>query len=70
MFIAIIIPDTRTNRTILGIVVSAMVLSSIFTYVPVLASHISSGFRIIIITVVVAAFAAYFAPVEEEKEEI
>ena len=70
MFIAIIIPDTRTDRTILGIVVSAMVLSSIFTYVPVLASHISSGFRIIIITVVVAAFAAYFAPVQEDKEEI
>ncbi len=69
MFIAIIIPDTRTNRTILGIVVSAMVLSSIFTYVPVLASHISSGFRIIIITVVVAAFAAFISPVQEEKEE-
>lgn len=70
MFIAIIIPDTRTNRTILGIVISAMALSSIFTYVPVLASHISSGFRIIIITIVVAAFAAYFAPVQEDKEEI
>ena len=70
MFIAIIIPDTRTNRTILGIVVSAMALSSVFTYVPVLASHISSGFRIIIITVVVAAFAAYFAPVQEEKEGV
>lgn len=70
MFIAIIIPDTRTNRTILGIVVSAMALSSAFTYVPVLASHISSGFRIIIITVVVAAFAAYFAPVQEDKEEV
>lgn len=70
MFIAIIIPDTRTNRTILWIVVSAMALSSVFTYVPVLASHISSGFRIIIITVVVAAFAAYFAPVQEEKEGV
>ena len=69
MFIAIIIPDTRTNRTILGIVVSAMVLSSVFTYVPMLASHISSGFRIIIITVVVAAFAAFISPVQEEKEE-
>ncbi len=69
MFIAIIIPDTRTNRTILGIVVSAMALSSVFTYVPMLASHISSGFRIIIITVVVAAFAAFISPVQEEKEE-
>ena len=70
MFIAIIIPDTRTNKTILSIVVSAMALSSVFAYVPVLASHISSGFRIIIITVVEAAFAAFFAPVKEEKEEV
>jgi hypothetical protein len=46
------------------------IYGSVFTYVPVLASHISSGFRIIIITVVVAAFAAYFAPVQEEKEEV
>ena len=69
MFIAIIIPDTRTNRTILSIVISAMALSSVFAYVPVLASHISSGFRIIIITVVVAAFAAYFSPVKEEEEK-
>ena len=69
MFIAIIIPDTRTNKTILSIVVSAMALSSVFAYVPVLASHISSGFRIIIITVVVAAFAAYFSPVKEEEEK-
>ena len=69
MFIAIIIPDTRTNKTILSIVISAMALSSVFAYVPVLASHISSGFRIIIITVVVAAFAAYFSPVKEEEEK-
>ncbi len=69
MFIAIIIPDTRTNRAVLCTVVSAMILSSIFTYVPVLAGFISSGFRIIIITIVVAAIAAYFAPVREEEEE-
>ena len=70
MFIAIIIPDTRTNRAVLGTVVSAMGLSCVFTYVPMIAKYISSGFRIIIITVVVAAFAAYFAPVQEDKEEI
>ena len=67
MFIAIIIPDTRTSKAVLGTVVSAMALSSVFTYVPVLASHISSGFRIIIITVVVAAAAAYFAPIKEDE---
>jgi predicted branched-subunit amino acid permease len=66
MFIAIIIPDTRTSKAVLGVVVSAMALSCIFTYVPVLEMHISSGFRIIIITVVVAAAAAFFAPVAED----
>ncbi len=67
MFIAIIIPDTRTSKAVLGTVVSAMALSSVFSYLPVLAQHISSGFRIIIITVAVAAAAAYFAPIKEDE---
>ena len=69
MFIAIIIPDTRTSRAVLGTVVSAMALSCVFTYVPMLAACISSGFRIIIITVVVAAAAAFFAPIEEDEKK-
>lgn len=68
MFIAIIIPDTRQNKTILGVVLSAMLLSTVFTYIPVLASNVSSGFRIIIITIVVAAVAAIVAPKEAEDE--
>ncbi len=67
MFIAIIIPDTRTSKAVMAVVLSAMGLSTIFTYVPVLASVISSGFRIIIITVIVAALAAKFAPISEEE---
>ena len=67
MFIAIIIPDTRTSKAVMAVVLSAMGLSTIFTYVPVLASFISSGFRIIIITVIVAALAAKFAPISEEE---
>ena len=66
MFIAIIIPDTRSSRAVMAVVLSAMVLSSIFTYVPVLERLISSGFRIIIVTVAVAAAAAILAPREQE----
>ena len=69
MFIAIIIPDTRTSRAVMAVVLSAMGLSCIFTYVPYLESHISSGFRIIIITVVVAAAAALLAPRKYEQEQ-
>jgi predicted branched-subunit amino acid permease len=68
MFIAIIIPDTRSNRTLLAVVLSAMALSCVFTYAPVLCS-ISSGFRIIIITIVVAAAAAVLAPRPDSEEE-
>jgi uncharacterized membrane protein YccC len=44
-----------------------MVLSTVFTYAPVLGTAISGGFRIIIITVVVAALAAFFAPVSDTE---
>lgn len=67
MFIAIIIPDTRTNKAVLGVVVAAMVFSSVFTYVPVIEKAISSGFRIIIITILVAAAAAIVAPVKHDE---
>lgn len=68
MFIAIIIPDTRTSKPVLMVVIAAMGLSTIFTFAPYLKA-ISSGFRIIIITVFVAAIAAVYAPVKEEEHE-
>ena len=68
MFIAIIIPDTRVKRPVAVVVVVAMVMSCVFTYAPVL-KMISGGFRIIIVTIVVAAIAAIAAPVEEEAHE-
>ncbi len=69
MFIAIIIPDTRTSRAVGGVVIAAMALSTLFTYVPLIANTISSGFRIIIITVVVAAVAAVIAPRPQENND-
>ncbi|MBE5826110.1 MAG: AzlC family ABC transporter permease [Butyrivibrio sp.] len=68
MFIAIIIPDTRTDRAVMAVVLSAMGLSTVFTYAPFLKDHVSSGFRIIIITVVVAAAAALIAPRNDELQ--
>ena len=68
MFIAIIIPDTRVKKPVAVVVVTAMVMSCVFTYAPVL-KMISGGFRIIIVTIVVAAIAAFAAPVEEEAHE-
>jgi predicted branched-subunit amino acid permease len=68
MFIAIIIPDTRADKAVLGVVIAAMLLSTGFTVAPVL-KLISSGFRIIIITVAVAAIAAVIAPRKGETNE-
>lgn len=70
MFIAIIIPPSRDNKIIARIVVISMILSLIFTNAPVLRA-ISSGFRIIILTVLIAGIAAVLCPVRDltaEKE--
>lgn len=57
MFLAVIIPTAKKNRTVLGVVIGAMAVSSLFAVVPVL-KKVSSGFVIIITTVVVAGIAA------------
>lgn len=68
MFIAIIIPPSRDNRILAGIVVISMVLSLVFTFAPFL-KEISSGFRIIILTLLIAGGAAALFPVKEETGE-
>lgn len=69
MFLAIIIPEARAKRQVLFTVLAAMLMSAVFTWAPVL-KMISSGFRIIIVTVAVAAAAAVLAPVEETRQEV
>lgn len=68
MFLAVIIPPAKTNRAVLGVVLGAMAVSSLFAVIPVL-KKVSSGFVIIITTLLVAGLAAYFCPVAEEEEE-
>ena len=65
MFIAVIIPPTRKNRILAGLIVISMMSSLIFSYAP-LVREISSGFRIIILTVIIAGAAAVLFPVKDE----
>ncbi len=66
MFLAIVIPDARESVPIMMVVIGAMGMSTIFTYAPVL-KNISSGFRIIIVTIVIAGLAAVLAPKIDEE---
>lgn len=68
MFIAIIIPPSRDNKVVAGIVIISMLMSLIFTKAPVLC-NISSGFRIIILTLLIAGAAAVLFPVAGEEKE-
>lgn len=68
MFLAVIIPPAKKNRAVLGVVIGAMAVSTLFAVVPVL-NKVSTGFVIIITTLLVAGLAAHFCPVEEKETE-
>ena len=68
MFIAIVIPPSRRNKIVAGVVAISMLASALFTYLPVV-SQISSGFRIIILTVAISAVAALLFPVGDKEGE-
>ena len=67
MFVAIVVPPARKSRILTGIVLVSMAVSTLFTYLPVL-NQISSGFRIMILTLLIAGAAAVLFPVEEKEE--
>ncbi len=67
MFLAIIIPPAKHDKAVLAVIISAMALSTLFAFAPVLR-RVSSGFVIIITTVVTAAAAALLCPVREEED--
>lgn len=68
MFLAIIIPQAKSDKVILACVAGAMVLSALFGVLPGL-KRVSAGFVIIIVTVVSAGTAAWLFPVKEPAEE-
>lgn len=67
MFLAIIIPPARDNKIIAGLVVVSMAASFLFAKLPVVRD-ISSGMRVIILTVMIAGAAAFLFPIKEEEQ--
>ncbi|MBR2216302.1 MAG: AzlC family ABC transporter permease [Selenomonadaceae bacterium] len=68
MFIAIIIPPAKADKIIAKVIALSFALSLATAYLPYTAA-LSAGTRIIILTVLIAAVAAYFFPHHEAKEE-
>ncbi|MCD8082037.1 MAG: AzlC family ABC transporter permease [Clostridiales bacterium] len=67
MFLAVVIPPARGDRILTGVILTAMALSLIFHCLPVLRD-ISSGFQIIILTVLIAGAAAFLFPHKEDAD--
>lgn len=68
MFIAIVLPPARTDRGILLCAIVSVVLSCLFSVLPGF-KEISSGYAVIIVTLIVSTFCAWKAPRREEDEE-
>lgn len=67
MFIAIVVPPAKKEAKILAAVVLALILSSLFAWVPALKT-VSAGISIVICTVAAAAVCAALFPIREEEE--
>ncbi len=68
MFVAIVTPVARKERPVLFCSLCAIALSCVFHYVPFLKNHISSGFAIIICTVIASVIFAIAFPLPKEEE--
>lgn len=65
MFIAIVVPVAKQSRAVLGVVALAVALSCAMHWLPVL-NTVSSGFSIILCTVLASGLGALAAPVPDE----
>lgn len=66
MFIAIVVPQTESNRKLLFVTILALIFSSLFYWLPVL-KDISTGLAIVICTVLAAGIGAVCFPVPEAE---
>lgn len=67
MFLAIIVPPIKKNRSIGYLVAVSMLASWLMSVIPGL-KNLTSGFRVIILTIVLSAAAAWTRPVDTENE--
>ncbi|MBU1105201.1 MAG: AzlC family ABC transporter permease [Candidatus Riflebacteria bacterium] len=66
MFIAIVMPAAKEEKAVLITLIIAMFLSCVFRYAPYL-SQLSSGWAVIIVTLVTAALAATMVQIKEKN---
>lgn len=66
MFVAIVLPCAREQKSITIVVLIALILRCLLAFVPGL-QQISSGFAVIICTVLAAGIGAALFPIEEEE---
>ena len=66
MFIAIVVPPAKQERSVLVTVILALICSGCFSWVPALRG-VSAGISIVICTVAAAAVAAVLFPIPEEE---
>ena len=65
MFIAVVIPQAKKEKTMLYCMLLAILFSCLFTWAPVL-KNISTGLAIVICTVLTAVICAIMFPINEE----
>lgn len=65
MFMAIIVPPARKQKSVLAVVVLSAIISVLFKY---LLTAVSSGFAVIISAIIASVVGAVLFPVEEENE--
>ena len=68
MFVAIVIPPARKEKPVLYTMIAALVLSSLFAWMPVL-KEVSAGISIVLCTVGAAALCAWLFPIADEEVE-
>ena len=68
MFLAIIVPPARRDRNVLYALVASCVLSALCAVMP-LVSEVSQGMRIILLTIVISAVAAWLRPINDDDNE-
>jgi predicted branched-subunit amino acid permease len=67
MFLAVIIPPAKDNKLLSCLISLSMIISLLFTKISVF-SGVSSGFKIIILTILIAGIAAILFPIKQADE--
>lgn len=64
MLIAVIIPPSKKDRLLKGIITLSMASSFLFSVLPIV-KEISAGIRLIVLTLIITGAAAFFFPIKE-----